>query len=143
MNVLTDKDILEILKSNNISINGIFQKDKLHNIKPGFYIINLQSSKDGNGTHWTSLYYNPELSLYFDSYGFCCPEDIELLINDYKYNTIDIQSLESSSCGYYCIAFIKFLYNKKNKEQSFETFTNIFNKDTNKNELILNELLNI
>ena len=33
------------------------------------YLINIQSSKDGNGTHWVLLYNNNDESIYYDSYG--------------------------------------------------------------------------
>ena len=56
MNRLTDRDILEILQSYNIKINGIYQKDKLNKLLDGFTILNLQSSFQGSGSHWTIIY---------------------------------------------------------------------------------------
>ena len=57
----------------NLPLNDIIMKDEGENItKIGFYIINLDDSK-GPGTHWTSLYYNPLQSIYFDSFGFMAP----------------------------------------------------------------------
>ena len=53
-------------------------KDKLKKIKSndGNYIINLESSNDGNGTHW--LVHKIEIKdfAYFDSYGMLPPEEI-------------------------------------------------------------------
>lgn len=141
MNVLSDKDIHEILNFHKIKINGIFQKDCIHDLKNGFTIINLQSSTQGNGTHWTALYHDDKINLYFDSYGFVPPREIEILLKNYKYNKNDIQSIDSSSCGFYVIAFIKFLYNKINKEKAFETFINLFKPNTCQNEIILKQLL--
>lgn len=141
MNVLSDKDIIEILDHYKIPINAIKQKDRLNSLKYGYYIINLQSSEDGNGTHWTALYYNPEKSYYFDSFGFPPPEEIEQLLDKYEYNKHQIQNIDSSSCGFYCIAFIKFMYSKKDKQKAFNTFINIFKKNTFQNEKILNGIL--
>jgi hypothetical protein len=141
MNILSDSEILEILDNYNIKINGIYQKDKLNNLHNGFYVINLESSNDGNGTHWCGLYYDSEKSCWFDSYGFPAPEEIELIIQDYEYNKYDIQHINSSSCGFYVIAFIKFLHNKKDKQKAFETFINLFKKNTFQNEHILKSLL--
>ena len=46
-------------------------KDELIKIKPisGNYIINLESSQDGNGTHWMGLKIENLNCVYFDSYG--------------------------------------------------------------------------
>ena len=58
MNRLSDRDILEILNSYNIKINGIYQKDKLPNkLLNGITIVNLQSSVEGFGTHWCARLY--------------------------------------------------------------------------------------
>lgn len=141
MNVLSDLDIYEILKHHNIKINGIYQKDKLCDLQDGFYVINLQPSTEGNGSHWCGLYYNIDKSCWFDSFGFVPPEEIELLLEDYDYNDNDVQSINSSSCGFYVIAFIKFLYNKKDKDQAYKTFLNLFRKNTFQNERILKQLL--
>jgi hypothetical protein len=140
MNVLSDFDIYEILDHHNIKINGIYQKDKLTDLCVGFYIINLQSSTEGNGTHWCALYYAGNSS-WFDSFGFVPPEEIELLLGDYNYNDNDLQNIDSSSCGFYCIAFIKFLYNKKDKEKAYKTFLNLFKENTFQNEHILKQIL--
>jgi predicted class III extradiol MEMO1 family dioxygenase len=47
---------------------------------------------------------------YFDSYGVEPPEDvIKWMKKDNKkivYNTTEIQHIDSTSCGYYCIMFI-------------------------------------
>ena len=90
LNTLSDRDIIEILKNQNIHIHGIFMKDELPSkLTKGFYIINLQSSTEGNGTHWVALYYNPVCSYYFDAFGFIAPLEIQnkhmlLMINKYK-----------------------------------------------------------
>jgi hypothetical protein len=141
MNVLSDLDIYEILNHHNIKINGIYQKDKLTDLQDGFYVINLQPSTEGNGSHWCGLYYNFDKSYWFDSFGFVPPEEIELLLQDYDYNDNDVQNINSSSCGFYVIAFIKFLYNKKDKYIAYKTFLNLFKTNTFQNERILKSLL--
>ena len=45
------------------------------------------------------------------------------------------------ACGFYCIAFITFLYNKTDKVQMYKTFLNLFKLQTIKNDKILQELL--
>ena len=58
-------------------------------------------------------------------------------------NDREIQSINSSSCGYFCIALIKFLYFKQNKFGAFDTFINLFSNDLEKNDGILQNMLNI
>ncbi len=51
-NALSNKDIINILKSQGIKFNGIFMKNELPSkLKQGFYVINLPSSNIGDGTH--------------------------------------------------------------------------------------------
>jgi hypothetical protein len=102
----------------------------------------MQSSDKGNGTHWIALYkINDGYSQYFDSFGFVPPLEIENKLHKYDYNDRDIQNINSTSCGYYCIAFIKFMNGKQNVKQAFETFIKMFDKDTKRNEEILYNIL--
>jgi hypothetical protein len=143
MNTLSNYDITEICKKMNLPIKGIYFKDALPT-KPdkGFYIINIQSKDDPrNGTHWTCLFYDGLKNLYYDSFGFPPPQELENIIIPYIYNDRDIQNIKTSSCGFYCIAFIKFLHKLKNKEKGYNIFLNMFNNDTTKNELILYDIL--
>ncbi len=84
-----------------------------------FFIINLDSS-DNKGTHWTPLYFHPLNSCYFHGYGF-------VPIRSTKDKTIyfydaDIQDFNSETCGYYALAFLKFLHDKTKKEVAFKEF---------------------
>ena len=92
-------------------------------MKIGFYVVNLDDSTH-TGTHWTSFYYNPVYSIYIDAFGFIALEQVQNKIRPYMYSDIDIQDMDSSACGYYCIAFIKFLYGKHDKYKYFEAFLN-------------------
>ena len=38
-------------------------------IQDGCYIINLQSSTAGSGTHWCSMFINRSHAVFFDSFG--------------------------------------------------------------------------
>ena len=143
-NALSDIQIKQIINKHQIKINGIYMKDKLpHKLKYGFYVINLQSSNEGNGSHWTGLYYHPHMSIYFDSFGKKPPQEVENRIGKYIYNHNDLQYINDTSCGYFCIAFIIFLYDKQDKYNWFQTFLNIFSKDLKKNNSILEGLINI
>ena len=95
INTLSDRDIIQILQNQNIHLHGIYMKDELPNkLTKGFYVINLQSSTAGNGTHWVALYYNPVCSYYFDAFGFIAPMEVQNKIIPYAYNDKQIQNLE-------------------------------------------------
>lgn len=128
-------------KKNNLPINDIIMRDEKMTDN-GFYIINLDDSL-GDGTHWTACYKHPLKSYYFDSFGFVSPLEIEQQLKPYHYNNKDIQDLDSKACGYYCIAFIKFLHDKENKEMAFREFLNLFHNKTDKNEDILKKYLSL
>ena len=142
-NILSNFDIDEILKNYKINYNGVFSKNELPNKLPvGFYVINMQSSDKGTGTHWIALYkINDGYSQFFDAFGFVPPLEIENKLHKYDYNDRDIQDINSSSCGYYCIAFIKFMNGKSDLKKSFRTFIKMFDNDTKRNEEILYNIL--
>jgi len=142
-NSLSNFDIINIIQSQGVDdFNGVFMKDQLpERLERGSYIINLQSSGDGNGTHWVALYHTPNFSYYYDSYGFVPPLEVQEKIIPYMYNDMEIQDLDSTACGYYCVAFVLFLHQKMNIERAFMGFINLFGKDTERNERILHQIL--
>lgn len=146
MNELSNFELINIIKNMHLDyyFGGVHSKDKLPKdlIMNKFYIINLQDHDEGGGTHWTVFYYNfPLTSIYFDSYGFISPSDVEQRIKPYIFNNKEIQDFDASSCGYYCIAFINFLHDKDNKQEAFKTFLKLFKLQTLKNDKILYNLL--
>ena len=83
MNSLSNKDLIEIYKKYNIQLRDVLNKDKITSDLPfGFYIINLQKSNEGEGTHWCALYYNI-VSIWFDPFGFPPPREIIDNIDNY------------------------------------------------------------
>ena len=106
-------------------------------LKNGFYIINL------NGySHWTCLMKDGKNYYYFDSYGFVASQEVEDQIGESVYSDIDLQHLNSSSCGFFCIAWMRYMQDHKNKKLAFSNFLKLFSEDTKKNEVLLNRLLN-
>ena len=124
MNELSNFEIIDIIKEMKLDYHfgGVYSKDQLPKelIREKFYIVNLEDHDGENGgTHWTVFYYNkPLTSIYFDSYGFLAPLEVEQKITPYIANDKEIQDFDSSACGYFCIAFIKYLYNKDNKQEA-------------------------
>lgn len=93
-------------------------KDRLKQMKPetGGYIINLQDSTEGFGTHWVSLYLN-DICVYFDSFGMIYPIEVLEFCRRYKkqeliYNPTQIQHIKQECCGYYCIMFLHYMSGK-------------------------------
>ena len=116
MNTLSNIDIIKILRNYGITINGVFSKDLLPDVlKEGWYIINLQNHNQGDGTHWTCFCINDLGNVYWDSFGFDCPENLQQKLKPYEFNNREIQNLDSSACGYFCIALIKFVESGKHK----------------------------
>ncbi len=145
-NELSNFDLINIMKKFKLDycFGGVYSKDQMPELqRDKFYIINLQDHDEGNGTHWTVFYYNKPLeSIYFDSYDFIAPKDVEDKIKPYIFNDNDqIQDMNSSACGYFCVAFIKFLHNKVNKTEAYKAFLTLFKHHTAKNDKILYHLL--
>ncbi len=81
--------------------------------KPCALIINTdESSKPGQ--HWISLFLTEGVAEYFDSFGFTfIHDDILKFLKRNKikkliYNSKQLQSVTTSTCGAYCILFVKF-----------------------------------
>ena len=146
MNELSNFDIINLIKDYKLDycFGGIYSKDQLPEdlSRTKFYIVNMQDHDEGNGTHWVVFYYNkPLTSIYFDSFGFVAPTDVEKRITPYIFNDADVQDYNSSACGYFCVAFIKFLHNKQDKQEAYKGFLKLFKNETVKNDKILQRLL--
>jgi hypothetical protein len=111
----------EICKKKGIPLNGVYMKDELAEIQPqeGNYIINLQSSYQGSGTHWLALIIERGSIYYQDSFGVIYPLEILVFIHKYEklnkvkckigHNKTQIQDLKSDRCGYFCLGLLYFV----------------------------------
>jgi hypothetical protein len=126
---------------------GVYSKDTLPDrCYVGSYIINMEDSDVGNGTHWVLLKIFPTKEvIYFDSFGLSVPP----LIKDFvkvkiATSTRQIQDIDATTCGYYCIACDDYMtYQKQHRPiyERYDDFLNIFKGDTKKNDLILLDYL--
>lgn len=111
--------------------------------RPIAFVINT-ANREEPGEHWVALFISyKNVAEYFDSFGFnpiCCR------INKFcKLNGIDtllinktaLQNIFADSCGKYCILFIKM----RCDNMSFQKFLNLFSEDTEKNEIIIENLV--
>lgn len=93
---------------------GTFPRDMLPQIKkrPAAFVINTDDSSSP-GEHWVAVYL-PEYGVaeYFDSYGLPpMSEDIHHFLNSvspsgFLYSNVTLQSVNTETCGQYCILFI-------------------------------------
>lgn len=118
MSFMTNWELENQAHARKLPLNGIYNKDLLPTVaKPGFYIINLQDDLDmhGNdlpGSHWTCIYVEGKQAVYFDSFGFAPPIEVQNFLRryvPYKYNTQVIQSMRSGVCGQYVLFFMVFM----------------------------------
>jgi len=149
-NMLTNFDIdayMEKLKVKDY--HGSFVKDELPELNKGFYVINLNGS-----SHWTCLCkdidkYGNNSYLYFDSFGFPAPLEVEEAIQkdnirkstNYFSMENQIQDMDHTSCGFYVIGWCKFLNNKKNKVKAYQDFIKKFTDEPSQNDVILKKLI--
>ena len=147
--MLSNFDIENIANYYNIPI-VVLMKDELKKIKSNDcnYIINLESSNDGNGTHWLALKIENRDCAYFDSYGMLPPEEIisfckRIQKSHLSYNTKEIQDLSAQTCGFYAMAFLIFLNSNNNNNhnlyQKSSSFSNLFSSNTKLNNKILQQ----
>jgi hypothetical protein len=139
-NDLTNKEIDELVKHYKIkNYHGCYIDDRLpEKLMNGYYVINL----NGN-SHWTCLLKDGNKYYYFDSFGFVASSEVEDQIGEYIYSDIDIQHINSTSCGFFCIIWMKYMqeHKHKNKEICYASFLELFSNHTEENEEILHELL--
>ena len=109
---------------NEPGFNGVYSRDNLSTIKDAAYIINLDEYSD-IGTHWVALWVNNSNVTYFDSFGVeHIPTEIIKFIENrnIKTNIFRMQVYDSMMCGYFCIAFIDFMFEGK----SLTDYINLF-----------------
>lgn len=98
-----------------IPLRAIVSKDQLYfqPLKQGGYIINMQDSREGAGTHWVAIWldedrHNP--TCYFDSFGIDPPLAIIDFMRQWNKKFIisdkEIQNINSGFCGQYSLYFL-------------------------------------
>ena len=142
--MLSNFDIEEICQQYGVPLVGVFMKDELPSqLCDGNYIINLQSSTEGNGTHWTALVIDKTNAFFMDSFGAYPSQDIVKFVRKRKglhlgYNNWIIQNIDSNFCGYFCIAL--FIYLRLNPGKLFHNanmFVSGFNDNSKSNDAVL------
>ena len=158
--MLTNFDIERICKKLALPIVGVYSKDQLYNIprKVGSYYINMEDSDKGDGSHWVlaKIYSDDDRedaeetdnhkithALYFDAFGFGMPKSVADFLKPFKpvyCNNREIQNINSSECGWYCIACDYYLENKQVSEtylEDYDKFLNMWSSNPRNNLGIL------
>jgi hypothetical protein len=139
--MLTNFDIERIANKLKLPIVGVFSKDMLPEKRIiGSYYINMENKNDGDGTHWVlAKIYDDDSrdedddvkevhkvgALYFDPFGLDMPKEIERFLNPFKpipYNNRQIQSINTTQCGWYCLSCDYALEHKQNDETYLEDY---------------------
>jgi hypothetical protein len=123
---------------------GVYSIDMLPQkkiIRPCGLIVNTDKSMYG-GSHWFGIFL-PRIGPieYFDSFGIV-PQNEEVYEffnkngNLWTYNSKQIQSNKSQSCGKFCLLFLAF----RMKNISFKYFINLFSDNKSYNENLVKAL---
>jgi hypothetical protein len=95
----------------NALYSGCCCKDQLVDKNPtGFYIVNMENSTDGPGSHWVLVWVHI-IPIYADPYGIYPPPEIVNFMTRAEngdrrvWSKIDYQTLTSEECGNYCCDF--------------------------------------
>jgi hypothetical protein len=155
--MLSNIDIQDIAtKEINIkNFRGVFCSNTLpKQLIQGSFIINMETDMDDKGkinpgSHWIALYIDHHnQAVYFDSFGFEPNEYVKKYARKtgkkIAYSQKEIQDIKSECCGYYCLAFCKYMSSFNDPRltsiDKYNNFLNFFNTDVTKNEHILKSM---
>ncbi len=141
---ISNIELINLFKIYKLPLNQICSKNMLKGLpKQGNYIINM-ADEENPGTHWTCFIIRKTECMYFDSFGHIYPNDIKKFVNKNPniklyYNSDQIQNLDSTTCGIFCLAFIHFVH--KHPSYGLPYALNMFNSQfvevTKENDKIL------
>lgn len=149
MGSLSNYEIEAIAKHYHLPLIDCCMKDELpSSIQDGIYIINLESSTQGDGTHWTCLIVQKHIALFFDSFGAPPSTEIIEFVRKrrgirFAFSNEIIQDLNSENCGFFCLYLCWFVHRHKASGsivQLVDGFTRLFSGDSKNNDAILRHL---
>lgn len=117
---------------------GVFPCDiqpEISKIK-SFSLIFNESQHDEGGTHFVAVHANKNCVYYFDSLGLKLENDfIKMFLyscgRKVCYENIQIQSFDSSFCGFFCMFFLMYMERKNARLKKFYSFFNHSNLPMN------------
>ena len=126
---------------------GVYPRDMLPIIKtfPSSVIINTDPSHLA-GRHWIAFYFDDKKKCtFFDSYGnnpsvFNLNSYLKQFSIELEFNKQRLQGLTSSSCGHYCIFFIRLISRGYSLDEIIQYFSkNNFSFNDNLVEFLIKE----
>ena len=153
--MLSTSQIVDIAKQLRIpNFEGVFAWNELpsktFNKKKSYsFIINTDSSNLG-GQHWLAVLVRPNKQGYvFDSYGIPPPLRVQTWLNSrgirWSANNRQLQTIQSTLCGYYCIYFLWFanLLSDKHFTDLLNTLFPIEYNNLYKNDRLINDFVKL
>ena len=148
---LTNFELFDIAKANNIKLDDVIMMDEIEQIKPKNnynVIVNLQNSGQG-GSHWICLIIRNKNWLYVDSFGgYPHLRIIKHCLKNNKnlgYSAYICQDLKAQTCGLYCLKCIQYLQTTKEKDlySNANSYVNQYEPNRKLNEKLLYKNINI
>jgi hypothetical protein len=162
--MLTNFDIERLCEKLDLDIVGVFSKNELRNIprQLGGYYINL-ADNDKEGSHWVFAYiysdddrwvdsdddlssasdYKKTNALYFDCFGIGMPKAVKAFLKPFgkiPCNNREIQDINTTECGWYCISLHYALEKMRHKEtylEDYEKYLGMWSDNPKKNLKLL------
>ena len=121
--MLTNFDLDDISKHYGFTLNAVVMKDELKTLSPknGNYIINLESSSQGDGTHWLCCVVRGKQCFYLDPFGILPPTEVidfcrRIHKSHLAYSTFEIQNINADTCGWFGCGLLIYLHDNPNKD---------------------------
>ena len=144
--MLTNFDLDDISEHYGFTLNAVVMKDELKTLSPknGNYIVNLESSSQGDGTHWLCAVVRGKQCFYLDPFGVLPPTEVidfcrRIHKSHLAYSTFDIQNIQTETCGFFCCALLIYLHDNPGKDLYLACgeYIGRYSRDTGKNNAVL------
>ena len=147
---LSTVELNEILTKNNVTKNtfiGTYPSCMSPSTKKNIYaFITNTDNHLSIGTHWNAWFVNNNEITFFDTFGRSyydtdfpyIYEEITKKFKKVKYSTVELQSKDSWTCGYFCVNFIYSL----SLGLDFKEFLNEFSNNLELNDYIVLKFVN-
>ena len=144
--MLTNFDIENISEHYGFTLNAVVMKDELKTLSPknGNYIVNLESSSQGDGTHWLCCVVRGKQCFYLDPFGVLPPTEVidfcrRIPKSHLAYSTFEIQNINAETCGWFGCALLIYLHDNPGKDLYLACgeYINRYSRDTTKNNAVL------
>ena len=140
---MNTQQVQDLLRADSICsqiFQGVFSSDTLPS-QPRLLVCNTDPSYKP-GTHWIAIHVDRNgCGEYFDSFGRPPDKHCERYMNTYcrtwTFNRVQLQSIISSFCGFYCCMFCLL----RCRSVDMNKFVNLFTNDTGFNDSIVHSFI--